>query len=200
MGKIVQLDRKQQLIILLLAGLILFGGGYRYAQVKERTALEELPRVESQAPVQAKEIQVHVMGAVAKPGVYKLQQGDRVIDAINLAVLLEDAEPDALRLASILSDGQTITVPYRLTDEELAGLPGSAGSRPTVISANDGLININTADINQLTTLPGIGPALAERIVSYRETNGLFNSVEEIRKVSGIGEKRFLDIRDRITV
>jgi len=200
LGKIVQLDRKQQLIILLLAGLILFGGGYRYAQVKERTALEELPRVESQAPVQAKEIQVHVMGAVAKPGVYKLQQGDRVIDAINLAVLLEDAEPDALRLASILSDGQTITVPYRLTDEELAGLPGSAGSRPTVISANDGLININTADINQLTTLPGIGPALAERIVSYRETNGLFNSVEEIRKVSGIGEKRFLDIRDRITV
>ena len=196
---IVQLDRKQQLIIILLAGLILFGCGYRYAQVKERAVVDNLPRIENQVEMKTKEIQVHVMGAVTKPGVYRLNQGDRVIDLLNIAGLKEDADPDSLRLAALLNDGQTITVPYQMSDEERGEASEAAASR-IVTSAGAGLININTADINQLTALPGIGPALAERIVDFRETKGQFNSVEDIKNVSGIGEKRFQDLKDKITV
>ena len=193
---IVRLDRKQQLIILLLAALILFGGGYRYAQLKERALLENAPHWETAEEVTVKEIQVHITGAVEKPGVYRLTQGARAVEAVNLAGPLEDADPDALRLAAELSDGQTINVPYKENvDEHDGAVKQTGGANP-----NGGLVDLNRADSSQLCTLPGIGPALAERIINYRETKGQFNSVEEIKKVSGIGDKKYQDLQDKITV
>ena len=185
------------MIILLLTCIIIFGGGYRYAQFKERAFVESVPHWEDQIEVAIKEIQVHVTGAVDKPGVYTLNQGARVIEAVNLAGLQADADPDSLKLAAVLSDGQTVYVPYMLTDEQQGSL-GQRGHGGVVMG--NSLVNINSADVSQLTTLPGIGPAMAERIISYRETHGYFNNEEEIKKVSGIGDKRYQDLQDKITV
>jgi competence protein ComEA len=197
---IFQFDRKQQLVILLLAAFIVFGCGYRYALFKERTATEKMPHLEIKEEISVKEIQVHVVGAVEKPGVYKLNQGARIIDAVSMAGLLDEAEQDALKLAAIVSDGQTVNVPYKLTDEEKNMAGQLAGSNAVRIDSANNLVNINSADMTQLCTLPGIGPGLAERILSYRETNGQFATVDDIKRVSGIGDKRFQDIKDRITV
>lgn len=208
------------MIILLLVGVILFGGGYRYAQMKERAANEGKPVLENATENKTKELQVHVAGAVVRPGVYKLPQGARVIDAVNMAGPGEGAELDSLKLASLVTDGQTILVPFKTSSAgstvaapgNIAGTSGSATSgsgHGTMVSGPgtgqassasvSGLVNINTADSSQLDTLPGIGPALAQRIVQYRETNGPFNSVEDIKNVSGIGDKKFEDLKDKIT-
>lgn len=220
-GRIIQLDRKQQLIILLLVGVILFGGGYRYAQIKERAANEGKPALENKTEIKTKEIQVHIVGAVARPGVYKLPQGARVIEAVNMAGPEEDADLDSLKLASLVNDGQTIPVPLKTSSAgSSVAAPGnttgasgnttSGGGHSTLVPGQgtgqagsapaNGQVNINTADLTQLDTLPGIGPALAQRIVQCRETNGPFNSVEDIKNVSGIGDKKFEDLKDKITV
>lgn len=209
-----QLDRKQQLIILFLVGVMLFGGGYRYAQFKERAAAGDTPVLEKTVEKAPAELQVHVAGAVARPGVYKLPEGARVIDAVNMAGPLADAALDALKLAAPVTDGQTIPVPVQMTSPEGAAFPGNAAGAPGrggymvaapapgagQAGAVNGLVNINTADAGQLDTLPGIGPALAQRIIQYRETNGPFYSVEDIKNVSGIGDKKYEELKDKITV
>ena len=158
--------------------------------------MENAPHWETAEEVTVKEIQVHITGAVANPGVYTLTQGARAVEAVNLAGLLEDADADALRLAAELSDGQTINVPFKVNET------GPDGTVKQTSGANPGgnLVDLNRADSGQLCTLPGIGPALAERIINYRETKGQFNSVEEIKKVSGIGDKKYQDLQDKITV
>jgi len=201
--------------------VILFGGGYRYAQIKERAAGESRPALEAAGENKTREIQVHVAGAVARPGVYKLPQGARVIDAVNMAGPSGEAELDSLKLASPVTDGQTILVPFKASSPAnpvaaSGSLSGTAGSpaggtgrnafapqqvaRPAGSAAAGSLVNINTADLNELDTLPGIGPALAQRIIQYRETNGPFNDIAELKNVSGIGDKKFEDLKDRVTV
>jgi len=182
---------------------------------------EGKPVLENATENKVKELQVHVAGAVARPGVYKLTQGARVIDAVNMAGPTGDAALDSLKLASLVTDGQTITVPFITqpsgnsvsTPGKIAGASGSTpggggygavvpgqGAGQTGSAQTNGLVNINTADLSQLDTLPGIGPSLAQRIIQYRETNGPFNSVEDIKNVSGIGDKRFEELKDKITV
>lgn len=218
----IQLDRKQQSVIILLVVVIIFGVGYRYAQWKERAAEEGKPALEAAGENKAKDLLVHVAGAVSKPGVYQLPQGARVIDAINKAGPAGDADLDSLQLAAPVPDGKTIYVPLKPAAAVQAGstTPGSAPGTP-VASADGtgrnaftpqtgakaagaatvtGLINVNTADQSQLDTLPGIGPSLAQRIIQYREANGPFRAVEDLKNVSGIGDKKFEDIKDRITV
>lgn len=205
----VQLDSKQKVIILLLVGALLFGGGYRLAQFKEQAAGSSAPVLEpsgsASGPV-AKEILVHVAGAVERPGVHKLWQGARVIDAVRAAGPLPEANLDSLRLAAPLADGQTVVVPDRRAPNALgaaqagAGIQGTSGSSPQAPAGGGSLININTAGLEELDTLPGIGPALAQRIIQYRETHGPFKSVEELKNVSGIGEKNFEKLKDKITV
>jgi len=214
----VQLDRKQQLVILLLVGVILFGGGYRFAQMKERAAEEGKPALEA-ASDKAKDLLVHVAGAVAKPGVYQLPHGSRVIDAVNQAGPAAEAELDSLKLASPVTDGQTIYVPMKSstqTGSMVAGSPpgspvSSAGTgrnaftsqtgvKPFSAATVTGLVNINTADQSQLDTLPGVGPSLAQRIIQYREINGPFKAIEDLKDVSGIGDKNFEKLKDRVTV
>lgn len=214
----VQLDRKQQLVIALLVAVILFGGGYRFAQMKERAADEARPSLEAAGENKAKDIFVHVAGAVSKPGVYQLPQGARIIDAVNMAGPTGEADLDSLQLAAPVPDGKTIYVPLKSTAAQagtaVPGTPGTpvspaagtgrnafappAGASGT--AAATGLVNINTADVSQLDTLPGIGPALAQRIIQYREVNGPFKTIEELKNVSGIGDKNFEKLKDKITV
>jgi competence protein ComEA len=133
-------------------------------------------------------ILVHVLGRVARPGLYELREGDRAVDAIAAAGgLADDADPGAVNLARLVADGEQIVVPAA---GEVA--PGPASETP-------GRISLNTADVAELETLPRIGPAIAERIVAWREQNGPFRAVEDLLEVSGIGERIVEAVRDLVT-
>lgn len=140
---------------------------------------------------------VHVAGAVTHPGVVELSVGARVIDAIEaVGGGLPEADLDRLNLAAKLADGQRVLV-QRVGDPTVADT-GTAASGPG--EAPGGPLNLNTATAAQLDGLPGIGPALAGAIIDERARRGSFRSVNELREVRGIGEKRFADLRDRVTV
>jgi len=140
---------------------------------------------------------VDVRGEVLRPGVYQLPLGSRVDDAIQAAggFTLKAVRAD-INLAALLSDGQQILVPSQSSGRTIgdpnlnSGPPGQAGE----------LININTATLEELESLPGIGPVLAQGIIDHRDGNGDFLSIEEIMNVSGIGQATFDAIQDLITV
>jgi competence protein ComEA len=152
---------------------------------------------------------VYVSGAVVSPGVYELKANARVDDGVRAAGgLREDAAAEAVNLAAMLEDGMQVHIP---THEELASGQTLAPGATTAASAaglaqtpstqtQGGLVNINTADMATLETLPGIGPATAQRIIAYREAKGAFSSIEELRQVSGIGEKKYAALVDLICV
>lgn len=138
---------------------------------------------------------IHVAGTVKSPGVYKLKEGSRVFDAINAAGgYALNADLNALNLATPLTDGERVYVPA------LGEVPQQASSLPGRVSSSTSKININTADAQQLESLPGIGPVFAQRIIDYRTSQGRFSNIEDIKNVSGIGKKRFEQLKDLITV
>jgi len=148
---------------------------------------------------------VHVAGAVTRPGVVDLAGGARIIDALEAAGGgRSDADLDRLNLAAKLVDGQRILVPRIGEPTGAATAPtGSDGAGATdgdAATAEGGLVNLNLATQAQLEALPGIGPQLAAAIISERARRGSFRSVNELRDVRGIGEKRFADLRDRVAV
>jgi competence protein ComEA len=146
------------------------------------------------ATEEKKEIVVHVSGAVANPGIYTLPLGSRVNDAVQLAVPLREANLDALNLAALISDGQKISVPRE--GEEVSLQEDLSGNITSSVSK----INLNTATLAELDTLPGIGPSTAQKIIDYRTQNGGFKSVDELDAVSGIGPKKLEQLRNLVTV
>lgn len=139
-------------------------------------------------------IYVHILGAVNRPGLYHLHDGDRAIDAIAAAGGYADgADRRQLNLARFLSDGEQIYVPR----EGEASAPSGGGPASGTVG---GKVNLNTADAATLETLPRVGPALAARILAWREANGRFTSVEDLLGVSGIGEKTFAGLKDLVTI
>ncbi|MFQ5593787.1 MAG: helix-hairpin-helix domain-containing protein [Anaerolineae bacterium] len=144
---------------------------------------------------------VHVSGAVVKSDVYTLPAGSRVKQAIEAAGgFTEDAVEAGVNLAQALVDGQQIYVPAQ--DETAAAAAAIVGSLAS--SSSDaglvGPVNINLASEEQLSTLPGIGPAIAGRIIEYRESHGGFRVIEDIKQVKGIGDATFEKLKDLITV
>lgn len=138
-------------------------------------------------------IYVDIKGAVHLPGVYKVQQSARVFEVVNLAGgLTEDADVNAVNLSRILGDQTVVYIP---TVAE--GYPNISDLEDEEI---EGVININTASLEELQTLPGIGPATAQKIIDYREENGPFETTEDIMNVSGIGESTYAEIASRIVV
>jgi competence protein ComEA len=139
---------------------------------------------------------IEIAGEVVKPGVFTLPPGSRVQDAIRAAGgLTSTANPDSLNLAAGLFDGQKILV---MAEGQPLILPtDTERSIPIEVS---GPIDINTATVEILDTLPGIGPAKAADIISYRQKHGAFDRIEDIQNVSGIGPATFENIRDLITV
>ncbi|MAP64539.1 MAG: competence protein ComEA [Microbacterium sp.] len=134
---------------------------------------------------------IHVSGAVAKPGLYVLEPDARVMDAIAAAGgLTGDGDSAAVNLARPLGDGEQLHVPE----------VGESPSPPTSAGVGGGPVDLNTADVATLETLPGIGPALGARIVAWREQNGRFGSVEDLLAVAGIGEKVLAGLRDLVVV
>ncbi len=140
---------------------------------------------------------VDVRGAVAKPDVYSLPPGSRVQDALVLAGgALDTADTRPLNLARKLNDGEQIYVPAM---GEVAPIP-AAGTAPFSRTPFGKLVNINTATAAELDALPGIGATYAQRIVDYRTQNGPFKKIEDIKKVRGIGDALFEQIKNLITV
>jgi competence protein ComEA len=143
---------------------------------------------------------VYVSGWVEHPGVYEFEEGDRVVDAIERAGgPKKGADLNALNLAAFLTDAQQVLVMRKGQAPPPTTSSGSGGGG-TSTGATGGPINVNTATLDQLETLPGIGPALGQRIIDYREQHGPFQSVEDLLEVSGIGEKRLADLQDQVTV
>lgn len=154
---------------------------------------------------------VHVCGEVNTPGVYELEAGQRICDAIERAGgFTESAAADYLNLAEPVRDGMKLTVPKQsdIPKPEWApervgyGTTGTAGDRNPAAGehAGTGLIDLNTATKEELMTLPGIGEARAEDMIRYREEHGGFGKIEDVMKISGIKDAAFQKIKDYITV
>lgn len=136
---------------------------------------------------------VHVSGAVLRPGLVTVSVGARLVDAIAAAGgFTAEADQSAVNLARAVNDGEHIVVPV---------LGAAAGTSGTASGADAGaLINLNTADQAALETLPRVGPAMAARIIAWREANGGFRSVDDLKQVTGIGEKTFAELAPLVTV
>ncbi len=151
---------------------------------------------------------IHISGAVNKPGVYQLNSNARIIDAIKMAGGEKgNSNIHAINLAAHIYDGQKINVPYLIQKEgtgilsvksNMVDMPSEHEEQSSSFSRN--ALNLNSASSSQLETLPGIGPVLAQRILEYRNSNGLFSKREDLMEVTGIGEKRFESIKEYITV
>lgn len=136
-----------------------------------------------------------IKGAVVKPGVYQIEEGGRVIDLIELAGgLQQDADTAAINFAMHVHDEMAVYVP-KIGEEVNALLPAQSGD-----SAGKGKVNLNSAQSSELQTLPGIGPAKADAIIEHRETNGPFKAIDDLKEISGIGDKTFEKLKDQISV
>ncbi len=182
-------------VVIAIITALSFGIGYNWglhrgsAVCFESSQIEDSPGIASSG-VSTSTIAVYVVGEVAKPGVYYLPAGSRIVDAIRLAGgLTASADMASINMAMKLSDGMQIYV------APVGGLQGTGG-----VPSGDGKIHINVASADELESLPGIGPVLAKRIIEYRETHGPFQRVEDLLNVSGIGEKRLEQIRPYIAV
>jgi len=206
------IDRRYLLAASIVILVIVFTAGIKYGGIKQPSAVGEIitPAVKTVGnnPTASEALQIYVCGEVEKPGLYKLKAGARVYDALKMAGILPGAALDYAQPARKLQDGETIELLAETQIKDLnmnnkvGMLPASSAltssSKP---SSSNGLLNINTASVQELDDrLPGIGPTLAQRIIDYRNSNGGFGSVEDINNVSGIGDKKFADIKDLISV
>lgn len=134
---------------------------------------------------------VDVVGAVRRPGLYRLRQGSRIADAVARAGGATDkADLAQVNLAAPLADGEQVVVPRR-------GAPGAVGGGSST-GAPAGPVQLSTATLEQLDTLPGVGPSTAQKILDYRQKHGAFSSVDELDAVPGIGPKRLEQLRELV--
>lgn len=200
------LERNRGIILVLLVNLALIGGLFFWLRRPVSSPVEIIPPEPTPAPVATSTtspapLRVYVTGAVVNPDVYLLAPGSIVKDAVLAAGgVAGDADLIRINLAQELQDQQQIYVPCLGEAEAPPPVTGGEPALPSRAGDLSGQVNINTANIEELDTLPGIGPAIAQRIVEYREANGLFKSIQDITLVSGIGDATFEKIKDRISV
>ena len=140
---------------------------------------------------------VDIKGAVKRPGPYSFRLGDRVQDAIKRAAVTAEADIKQLNLAARLIDGQEVIVP---TKKKTKALKKAATEKSEQAEVPKGLLDLNAATEDQLLEVPGIGPAMAQRIVDYRAANGGFQSLDDLKKGKGIGAAKFERIKDKISL
>jgi competence protein ComEA len=156
------------------------------------SAVEAVPGAVSETIAPAT-VYVHVSGEVREPGLYRLDQSARVVDAVAAAGgFTDEASREAVNLARPVSDGEQLVVPAEGAEGPDAAVPAAP--------EGDGRVNLNTADLAALDTLPRIGPAIAQRILDWREENGRFTSVDDLMAVPGIGEKMLASLRGLVAV
>lgn len=178
------------LVLLLLGGLVTAVVVSLLGALGESRRLPPAPTSTTETPAGAA-VYVHILGEVGTPGVYVLRDGDRVIDAIAAAGgFTASADQHAVNLVRFVSDGEQILVPAQ-------GAAPAPGVPPVTAG---GKVNLNTATVTELDTLPRVGPVMAERILAWREEHGRFTSVDDLLGVPGIGDRTFEALRDLVTV
>lgn len=225
MAQIIEQDKK--LLIKVIAGVVLLVIAFSFYMIKEKIRQNDISVAEipvtfdstaigqgsgdsaqnstgSAMESEKKIILVDVAGAVANPSVVELPDGSRVFEAIEKAGgLTGEADTRIINQAEVLIDGQKLYIPTKQEMDQLQTSGDAAASfhyyDPAGISQSR-LVNINTADSAALQQLTGVGPATAEKIIDYRNRNGKFKTIEEIKNVSGIGDKTFEKFKDKITV
>ena len=168
-------------------------GLYFYKESKNDYTYDDTLAVttENEEETEDEEITIHIIGEVKYPGIVILKSGQRIVDAIEAAGgETEEADLNKLNLAQLLNDGDKIYVPNKA--DEIEDYKDTTGKSSTV--------NLNTATLEELTSLPGIGESTAQKIIDYRKQNGKFKVIEDLKNVSGIGESKFDNIKDKITV
>lgn len=179
----------------ILVGLLAAAAIFLSARAPSGQPIELLPTVSPQPIV------VYVLGAVERPGVYALPPNSRVIDAIQAAGgFSEVAVTTDINVAALLRDGQQLDIPGAGELPTPVFVIGDSGLLVTPTPIPGDPVNINTADLALLDTLPGIGPTTAQRIIDFREANGPFNQVDDLLKVAGIGPVTLERLRPFITV
>ncbi|MED3661501.1 helix-hairpin-helix domain-containing protein [Ureibacillus sp. FSL K6-8385] len=195
-------------ILCLIIGIYLFLQQDHSDEAELISTIPQEPALTDNETLQTEEtsstkVVVDVKGAVKFPGVYELTNEDRIIDAIQLAGgYLEEADSKYINHAQKLQDEMVIYIPKKGETPDVEGQRsiGQVFTQTQPSGGKETLVNINTADESQLTTLPGIGPSKAKAIIQYREEHGKFKHIEDIKNVSGIGEKTFEKLKDLITV
>lgn len=205
---------KRKMTMITVAVAFVAGGIYFFSQqgkdpadmedIFSVTAKEaEMEQSVNETAAEPEIIKVDVKGAVKSPGIFTAQAGDRVIDLISSAGgFTEKADKDKVNFAQIIEDQMVIYVP-EIGEEDKGNLEniqvGTSGDAVTK-GTSGGLVNLNTATQEDLQTLTGIGPSKATAILEYRETAGKFKEVDELKQVTGIGDKTFERLRDSVSV
>lgn len=205
------LSNQEKITIILLLIVIVVGVGivlYKNINSEDNFVINRASDISENNPaiqIEVPPLIIHIAGAVKIPGVYQLESTDRIVDAVKIAGgATEEANLDLINLAALLKDGQKINIPYKTyseTGEEInTNTYNYVASAYSSSGSTSAKININTANANMLQNLPGIGPVLSERIIEYRNQNGLFGVIDDIMDVSGIAEKKYEGIKDQICV
>lgn len=210
------LNKKQKgILIIILIFIVLFIGYYiiRKANDSKYINLEteyennnnesEEEILANQQEIEEKEIVIHITGAVKKQGIVKLKEGSRIVDAIEVAGgTVKDADLSKINLAYLVEDGQKIYVP-NINDKNIeTNVTEDAGDGiiKEAVGHKGGKVDINKASQTELETLSGVGPSTALKIINYRNENGSFKKIEDIKNVPGIGEAKFESLKDSICV
>jgi competence protein ComEA len=194
-------QRNKLLFIVMLAVLIVAGSFYSFWQKNSISAsTSSSEALAKSAPIieeKTSEIFVYISGAVHNPGVFKASQNARVFDIVAMAGgLTSDADVTKINMAQSVKDGAHLHVAERAI---VQGNNVAAGLNKSKVGGSN-TVNINTAEKNELDALPGVGPALAERIIEYRQTNGSFKDIDELKKVPGIGSSKFEKMKEKISI
>lgn len=225
-GKLKCVNRKKAVftavLIVIIFYRVVFAGGNGVFERREKVVPSNVETVQStdensgvkknnENPLEKKDevknITVYISGAVANPGVISIESDKRLDDAIKkVGGLSKDADVERINLAMNIEDSQHYIIPAKgdntqpqgnqqaPVQAENAALPSGGGT------GGNGKVNINSADQTQLETIPGVGPSTAKKIIDYREKEGKFSAVEDIKNVSGIGDKKFENMKDSIDV
>lgn len=197
---------KTTIIVIIVILVVIYNFAYKKNKDEEYEDLEIINNENisnTEVREEVDKIKVYVTGEVKFPGVIELESGARIEDAINLAGGTTDkSDLSLINLAYSLEDGEKLYIPnldenfkeQYITKENAEGIVESTNSD------NKSKININTGDIAELSNLPGVGSSLAQKIITYRQTNGKFKTIEDLKNVSGIGDKKYESLKEYICV
>lgn len=188
---------KQKITIVIGISISMIICIYLFIQNNKETEewVEETPQNEQEIikKEEPQEIVVHIAGEVKNPGIVKVKEGSRIIDAIEVAGgVTEMADSNRINLAQIIGDGERIVIPSKKSEIE--------EEESVEIQEKTKKVNINTAGLEELKTLNGIGDSLGNRILEYRKENGKFKKIEDLKDVSGIGESKYNKIKENICI
>lgn len=205
------LNKKQKIIIIAIATLMLLFIGFYIINKANNSEYIELETemneaientISNEEIIEEQEIVIHITGAVKNKGIVKVEEGARISDVIKAAGgTSNEADLSKINLAYIVEDGQKIYVPSINDEINVESVTQEAGENVLENSnSKTSKVNINTASQTELETLSGVGPSTALKIINYREENGDFKKIEDIKNVPGIGDAKFESLKDSICV